>query len=65
MVERQRAAPRKFVSFRRLSWIESDAGRGLTAPIVDCVIELDSPADAIRDDVEESRIGHGHVRTTG
>ncbi len=65
MVERQRATPRKCVSFRRLSWIEGDAGRGLSAPIVDRVIELDSPADAIWPDVEESRIGHSQVRTAG
>ena len=44
MVDRQRATPRKGVRFRRLSWIEGDAGRGLSAPIVDRVIELDSAA---------------------
>ncbi len=65
MVGGQRATPRKCVSFRCLSWIEGDAGRGLSAPIVDCIIELDSTADTIWDDVEEGRIGHGHVRTAG
>src|SRR5258708_37127835 len=65
MVGRQRATPGKCVGFRCLSWIEGDAGRGLSTPIVDCVIEFDSPADAIGPDVEESRIGHGQVRTAG
>src|SRR5258707_10073798 len=65
MVARQRATPRKCVRFRRLSWIEGDAGRSLSTPIVHRVIELDSPADAIGPDVEESRIGHGQARTAG
>ena len=65
MVERQRATPRECVRFRGLSWIEGDAGWGLTAPIVDRIRKLHSPAGAIGPDVEESRIGHGHVRTAG
>ena len=65
MIGRQRAAPGKCIGFGGLSLTKVDTGRGLTAPIVDRVIELDSPADAIRDDVEEGRIGHGHVRTAG
>ena len=65
MVDRQRTTPRKCVRFRRLSWIEVDAGRSLSAPIVDRILKLNSTADAIRPDVEESRIGHGQVRTAG
>ena len=65
MVDRQRATPRKCVRFRRLSWIEVDAGRGLSAPIVDRIHKLNITAGAIRPDVEESRIGHGQVRTAG
>ncbi len=65
MIDRQRATPRKCVRFRRLSWIEGDAGRSLSAPIVNRVIELDSPSDAIRPDVEDSRIGHSQVCTAG
>src|SRR5260370_732689 len=65
MVGRQRAAPCKCVGFRRLSWIEVDAGRSLSAPIVDRIRKLNSTADAIRPDVEESRIDHGQVRTAG
>ena len=65
MVGRQRATPRKCVRFRSLSWIEVDAGRGLSAPIVDRIRKLNSTAGAIRPDVEERRIGHGQVRTAG
>src|SRR5258707_15888007 len=52
MIGRQRAAPGKCVGFRRLSWAESDTGRGLSAPIIHCVIELDSPANAIGPDLK-------------
>ena len=65
MVGGQRTTPGKCIGFGGLSLAKVDTGRGLTTPIVDRVIELDSPADAIRDDVEEGRIGHGHVRTAG
>ncbi len=65
MVDRQRATPRKCVRFRRLSWIEVDAGRGLSTPIVQRILKLNRTANAIRPDVEESRIGYGHVRTAG
>src|SRR6266566_5035357 len=65
MIERQRATPRECVRFRRLSWRDGDAGRGLSPPIVDRILKLNSTADAIGLDVEESRIGHGHVRTAG
>ncbi len=65
MVGGQRATPRKGVSFRRLSWIEGNAGRSLSAPIVDRICKLHRTADAIRPDVEESRIAHGQVRTAG
>src|SRR3989442_1593775 len=65
MIERQRATPRECIRFRSLSWIEVDAGRGLSAPIVDRILKLNSTAGAIRPDVEERRIGHGQVRTAG
>ena len=65
MIERQRATPRECVRFRGLSWIEVDAGRGLSAPIIDRVLKLNRTADAIGPDVEESRIGHGQVRPAG
>ena len=65
MIGRQRATPHKCVRFRRLSWIEVDAGRGLSTSIVDRVIELDRSSDAIRPDVEDSCIGHSQVRTAG
>lgn len=63
MVGGQRATPGKSIRFGGLSWIEVDTGRGLTAPIVDRIRKLDSSPDTIRYDVEESRIGHGQVRT--
>src|SRR5215469_7097138 len=65
MVDRQRATPGKCIRFRRLSWIEGDAGRGLSTPIVDRILKLNSTAGAIWPDVEDSRIGHGQVRTAG
>ena len=64
MVERQRTLPGKCVRFRRLSRIEGDAGRSLSAPIVGGIVKLNRAADAIRPDVEESCIGHGHIRPT-
>ena len=65
MIGRQRAAPGKCIGSNSLSRAEGDAGRGLSAPIVDRILKLNSTADAIRPDVEESRIGHVHVRTAG
>ena len=65
VVARQRATPHKCVRFRRLSWIEVNAGRGLPAPIVDRIVKLNRTACAIRIDVEKSRIGHGQVCTAG
>src|SRR5260370_38086795 len=65
MVGRQRAAPGKCIGSNSLSRAERDAGRGLSTPIVDCVIELDSPADAIGPDVEEGRIGPRQLSTPG
>src|SRR5947209_4103835 len=58
MIGRQRTAPGKCIRFGGLSWIEVDAGQRLTAPIVDRILKLNCTADAIRPDVEESRIGH-------
>src|SRR5437588_10926024 len=65
MIERQRATPRVCLRFTRFRWTEGDAGWGLAAPIVDRILKLHSPAGAIGPDVEESRIGHGHVRAAG
>ena len=65
MVERQRATPRKRVRFRSLSWIEVDAGRGLSAPIVHSIIEMNRTTGAIGRDMKEGRIGHGQVGTAG
>src|SRR5258708_6739975 len=65
MIDRQRATPGKCVAFRRLSWIEVDTVRRLSAPIVDRIRKLNSTANAIRPDVEERCIGHGQVRTAG
>src|SRR5260370_1356573 len=65
MVGRQRAAPGKCIGSNSLSRAERDAGRGLSTPIVHRITELDGPTKAIGPDVEESRIGHGQVRTAG
>ncbi len=58
MVGRQRAAPGKGIGSNRLSRAEGDAGRGLSAPIVDRVIELDGPTWAIGRNVNGGRIGN-------
>ena len=65
MVDRQRATPRKCIRFCSLSWIEVETGWSLSTPIVDRVTELNAAPGAFRRHVEESRIGHGHVRTAG
>ena len=65
MVDRQRATPRKCIRFCSLSWIEVETGWSLSTPIVDRVTELNGAPGAFRRHVEESRIGHGHVRTAG
>ena len=64
MVGRQRAAPGKCIGSNSLSRAEGDAGRGLTAPIVDRVIELDGPTRAIGCNVNGSRISHNYRSTT-
>ncbi len=65
MIGRQRTAPPKGVRSSGLPWAEVEAGHGLSTPIVDRVTELDGATGAFRRHVEESRIGHGHVRTAG
>ena len=65
MIGRQCATPRKGVRFGGLSPTKVEAGYALSTPIVDRVVELDGAACAFRGHVEESRIGHGHVRTAG
>ena len=65
MISRQRTAPCKCVRLGRLPWAEVEAGHGLSTPIVDRVAELNGAPCAFRRHVEESRIGHGHVRTAG
>src|SRR5436190_11710867 len=65
MVGGQRAAPGKCIRFGGLSLTKVDTGRGLTAPIVDRVIELDGPTRAVGCNVNGSCIGHNYRSTTG
>ena len=65
MISRQRAAPGKRIRFGGLPWAEGDTGRGLTAPIVERVIELDGPTRAVGCNVNGSCIGNNCRSTTG
>src|SRR5947209_2941479 len=65
MVGRQRTTPGKSIRFSRLSLTKVDAGRGLTAPIVDRVTELDSATRAVGCNMNGSCIGHNYRSTTG
>ena len=58
MVGRQRAAPCKCIGSNSLSRAEGDAGRGLSAPIVNRITELNSPTRAIGCNMNGCRIGH-------
>ena len=64
MIGRQRAAPGKCIGSHSLSRAEGDAGRGLTATIVDRITELDSPTGAIGRNMNGGRIGNHYRRTT-
>ena len=64
MIDGQRAAPRKCVGSNSLTRVEGDAGRSLSTPIVDRVIELDSATWAIGCNMNGSRIGHNERSTT-
>src|SRR5207245_1137713 len=65
MVGRQRPTPGKCIRFGGLSLTKVDTGRGLTAPIVDRVIELNSATRAVGCNVNGSCIGHNYRSTTG
>jgi hypothetical protein len=65
MVEGQGAAPGKCIGSDSLSSAEDDAGRGLSAPIVYCIDELDGPTRAVGRDMNGGRIGDGHRSSTG
>ena len=65
MVDRQRAAPRKCIGLHSLAGTEGDAGRGLTASIVDRVRELDGATGAIGRDMDSGSIGNDYGSTTG
>ena len=65
MISRQRATPGKSIRSSGLPWAKVDAGHVLSTPIVDRVTELNGAPGAFRRHVEESRIGHGQVRTAG
>ncbi len=64
MIGRQRTAPGKSIRFGGLPRTEGDTGRGLTAPIVERVIELDGPTRAIGRNMNGGRIGHNYRSTT-
>ena len=65
MVDRQRAAPHKCIGSHSLAGTEGDAGRGLTASIVDRVRELDSATGAIGRDMNGGSIGNDYRSTAG
>src|SRR5260370_1211267 len=60
MVGRQRAAPCKCIGSNSLSRAESDAGWGLSAPIVHRITELNSPTRAIGRNMNGGRIGNNY-----
>lgn len=58
MISRQRATPGKGIRFRGLSLTKGEAGRGLSAPIVESIAEQDCATGTARCGMERRGIRH-------